>query len=69
MRRTVGEFIRPQESEDILEEIKVDPVEKELAQYKQKWLNHISRMEDIRHPKQLLDYQSIGRQSTRRIYS
>jgi hypothetical protein len=31
----------------ILEELKVDPYEKKLTQYKQKWLNHVSRMEDI----------------------
>jgi hypothetical protein len=31
------------------------------AQYKQKLLNHVSRMEDIRYPEQLLDYQPIGR--------
>jgi hypothetical protein len=29
--------------------------------YKQKWLNHVSRMEDIRYPKQLLDYRIWGR--------
>jgi len=31
---------------DILEDLKVDLVEKKLAQYKQKWLNHVSRMLD-----------------------
>jgi len=36
--------------EDILEELKVDLVEKKSAHYKQKRLNHVSRMEDIRHP-------------------
>jgi hypothetical protein len=29
--------------EDILEELTADPVEIKLAQYKQKWLNHVSR--------------------------
>jgi len=28
-------------------------VENKLAQYKQKWLNHVSRMKDIRYPKHL----------------
>jgi hypothetical protein len=31
-------------------EIRVERVEKKLAQYKQIWSNHVSRMEDIRHP-------------------
>jgi len=36
-------------NEDTLEELKVDTVERKLAQYKQKWLHHVSRMEeDIR---------------------
>jgi hypothetical protein len=34
-------------NEDSLEELKVDPVEKKLAQYKQERLHHASRMEDI----------------------
>jgi hypothetical protein len=35
-------------NEDVLEELKVEPVEKNLMQYKQKSLDHISRMEDIK---------------------
>jgi len=46
-------------NEDILEELKEDTVKNKLAQYKQKWLNHFSRMEDIRYPKQLHDHQPI----------
>jgi hypothetical protein len=41
-------------SEDVLEELKVG-----LAQYKQKYLNHVSRMEDVRYPKQF-DCRPIG---------
>jgi hypothetical protein len=29
-------------------DLKVDPVEKKLAQYKQKWSTHVSRSEAIR---------------------
>jgi len=36
--------------ENILEEIKVDPVENNLVQYKQKPLN-ISKIQDIRYQK------------------
>jgi hypothetical protein len=32
---------------NVLGELKVDPVENKLAQYEHKWLNHVSRMEDI----------------------
>jgi len=46
-------------NEDILEEL----VKKKLAQYKQKCLNHFSRMEYIRYPKQILDYYPIGRRA------
>jgi hypothetical protein len=38
-------------NEDILEELKVHSAENKLAQYKQKWINHFSRMKDIRYPK------------------
>jgi len=32
---------------------------------KQKWLNHVSRMEDMRYSKQLLDSRPIGRRPGR----
>jgi len=34
---------------------------KDLAQYKQKWLKHVSRVEDITYPKQIFDYCLTGR--------
>jgi hypothetical protein len=37
-------------NEDILEELKDGQVENKLAQYEQKLLNHVSRMEDNRYP-------------------
>jgi hypothetical protein len=38
MKRTVGySLLDSRRNEDILEEFKLDPVEKKLAQYKQKW--------------------------------
>jgi hypothetical protein len=48
-------------NEDILEEIKADPVEMKLGPYKQELLNYISRIEGLSYPKQILDYRSIGR--------
>jgi hypothetical protein len=34
-------------NENVLGEFKVDPDKRKLAQYKQKYLNHVSRLEDI----------------------
>jgi hypothetical protein len=48
-------------TEDILDEIKVDPVDKKLTQYKRNLLNLVRGMEDINYPKRLLDYRPIGR--------
>jgi hypothetical protein len=32
---------------------------------KQKYLKHVSRKEEVRYPKQLLDYRPIGRRRRR----
>jgi hypothetical protein len=43
-----------------VKELKVQSFEKKLAQCKQKWLNDVNRMIDIRYPKQY-DHRPIGR--------
>jgi hypothetical protein len=48
-------------NKNILEKVEVDPVDKKCGKYKQKCLNHVSRMEVIRYPGQLLDYRPVGR--------
>jgi hypothetical protein len=40
--------------EGLLEELKVDPAEKKLAEYKEVCLNHVSRIDDI-------DSRPVGR--------
>jgi hypothetical protein len=65
MRPTAGySLLGYERNEDVLE-LTADQVRKKLAQYKQKWFNHVSRMEDIRYPKQLLDYRPIGKRKPR----
>jgi hypothetical protein len=57
MRRTADySLLLHRRNEAILVEFKVDPVDNKLAQCKQKYLNHISKMEGIGYPKELLDY-------------
>jgi hypothetical protein len=45
--------------EDILEELTVDAVEKKSTQCKQKWLNHVNRMEDSNTTTCLSTYRKI----------
>jgi hypothetical protein len=54
----VYSLLDPGRSEDILQ-LTAYPLEKELAQYKQKCLNYIKRMESNTAPKQFLDYGPI----------
>jgi hypothetical protein len=50
-------LIEHRRNETLSEELKLGPVENKLAQYKQKMLNHTSRMEEIRYEKKkVLDY-------------
>jgi hypothetical protein len=66
MRHTAGySLLDHRGNEDTSEDLKVDPAEKKLALYKQKLLNHVSRMEDITYHKQLLDYRPIRRRPVR----
>jgi len=67
MRYTAGYHLFDHATnENVLDELKADPVEKQLAQHKQKWLHHVSWMENIRYPKQLLHCRPIGRRRRRR---
>jgi hypothetical protein len=60
---STGTTLLYQRKKDILEELKVDPVRNKLAQDKQKWLDHVSRLEAIRYLKQLLHCRPIGRRN------
>jgi hypothetical protein len=66
IRRTAEYRLLGHRRNDIFEELKEFPMEKELAHHKQKCLNHVNRMEGIRYPKQILDYRTIGRRRRRR---
>jgi len=61
MRWTEEYSLLEQRRNDIFEKLKVYPSKNKLSQYKQKWLNHVSRMENIRCLKQLLDFQPVRR--------
>jgi hypothetical protein len=52
-------------NEDILEELKLDTDGKKLSHYKQKWLNYVNMMENIRYPEKVTDYRPNGRRPGR----
>jgi len=44
-------------NENILEELKVEAVDEKLRRYKSHWLRHVTRMNNIRVPKIMLNYR------------
>jgi len=44
--------------EDILEEMKLEPVDEKLRRYKSHWLRHVTRMNNNRMPKIMLTDRS-----------
>jgi hypothetical protein len=47
IRRSRIQFFGRRRNEDVFEELKVDPIEKKLAQYKQNWFGNVSRMKTL----------------------
>ena len=48
-------------NEEILEELKVKPVDQKLRRYKSNWLQRVTRMNSNRMPKIMLNYRTNGR--------
>jgi hypothetical protein len=43
--------------EEIIQELQVAPIINKIQNYKTKWIQHVSRMDDQRYPKIMLQYQ------------
>jgi hypothetical protein len=57
-RRTQGyTLFDHKRKEGILEELKVEPVDETLRRYKSNWLQHVTRMNNNRMPKIMLNYR------------
>jgi hypothetical protein len=54
---------RQKENEELLEELKLEPVDEELRRYKSNWLRHVTRMNKKRNymAKIMLNYRPNGR--------
>jgi hypothetical protein len=48
-------------NEEILEELKAEPLDKKLRRYKSNWLQHVAGMNNNRMPKVMLNCRPNGR--------
>jgi hypothetical protein len=48
-------------NQDITEELKIQPVMEKINNYKNKWIQHVRRMDRARLPRGILKYQPAGR--------
>jgi len=48
-------------SEVIRKELEIPGIQDVRLKYKQNWINHLDRMDNIRHPKHALNYKPRGR--------
>jgi hypothetical protein len=56
-RRTTGyTLLDHKRNEEILEQLKLEPVDKKLRRYKSNWLRHVTRVNN-RVPKIMLNYR------------
>ncbi|KAJ4445670.1 hypothetical protein ANN_12354 [Periplaneta americana] len=64
LRRTAGySLLDHKRNELITKELKITPIYEHLNHYRQKWLNHVNRMDRSRLPTQILRYIPHGRRS------
>jgi hypothetical protein len=48
-------------NQDIAEELQIQPVMEKINNYKNKWIQHVRRMDRARLPHAILKYQPAGR--------
>ena len=54
-------FLRSVKGYTRLDKIRSEVTRKELEKHKQKWINHVERMDNTRLPKHALNYKPRGR--------
>jgi hypothetical protein len=55
LRKTAGYTLMDhKQNEEIIQELRVAPIINKIQNYKTKWMQHVSRMDDQRYPKKML---------------
>jgi hypothetical protein len=52
---------------EIIQVLQVAPIINKIQNYKTKWIQHVSKMDDHRYPKKMLQYQPIGKRRLGRL--
>ncbi|KAJ4449371.1 hypothetical protein ANN_00769 [Periplaneta americana] len=64
MRQLAGcSLLEDRKNEDILKELKIDPLVHFVQQYRLQWKKHVERMNHIKWPRQILAYVPRGRRN------
>jgi hypothetical protein len=62
LRKTAGYTLMDhKQNEEIIKELQVAPIINKIQNYKTKCIQHVSRMDDQRYPKKMLQYQPRGK--------
>jgi hypothetical protein len=58
LRKTAGHTLMDhKKNEEMIQELQVAPIINKIQNYKTKWIHHVSRMDDQRYPKKMLQCQ------------
>jgi len=64
MRRTAKcTWLDYKTNEDILSELKINPVVKKIDMYRKKWIQHVQQMDRGRQPHLIMEFQPCGKRS------
>jgi hypothetical protein len=64
MRKTAGlTLLDHKRNEEILRNLKVEPISKFIQNYRANWQEHVERMDSSRIPNNLLNYRPYGKRS------
>jgi hypothetical protein len=67
MRKTSGLTLCDHKRNEILKNLKVEPISKFIQNYRTNWKEHIERTDSSRIPNNLLNYRPLGNKSRKAV--